>query len=78
VTARNRVEYESGQAVQAAVREIMAAHPPLASPLTAKAINARLPPHLQRCDRDIRHHMQAIRRAFACHHGNVSSDLASA
>jgi hypothetical protein len=47
-------------AVRAAVRNIMAAHSPLAKPLTAKRINALLPEPLRRSDQDIRHHMRSI------------------
>ncbi|MGO9992856.1 MAG: hypothetical protein ACLPTF_10155 [Steroidobacteraceae bacterium] len=75
---RNLKAYEEGQAVQTAVKAMLAAHPPLGAPLTAKAINARLPPHLRRSERDIRHHMQVIRKAHDCRYGNVSADLASA
>jgi hypothetical protein len=46
--------------MRAAVRAIMAAHSPLAKPLTAKRINALLPEHLRRSDQDVRHHMRAI------------------
>lgn len=47
-------------AVFLAVYTIMAAHSPLAKPLTAKGINARLPPHLVRCEGAIRHHMRNV------------------
>jgi hypothetical protein len=43
----------------------LAAHPPLAWPLTAKTINARLPLELRRSDEDIRHHVRSIRREAA-------------
>ena len=49
-------------AVRAAVRAIMAAHSPLAKPLTAKRINGLLPEHLRRSDQDVRHHMRGIWR----------------
>jgi hypothetical protein len=61
MSPRNPKAFEEGQAVRAAVREILAAHPPLAWPLTAKAINARLPVHLQRDVSTICGHMRAIR-----------------
>jgi hypothetical protein len=51
--------------VFAAVKSIMAAHPPLCPPLTAKRINARLPPELRRSEGDIRHHMREVRREAA-------------
>jgi hypothetical protein len=78
MTARNRTLSESGQAVQAAVKAILAAHSPLASPLTAKAINKLLPAHLRRSDRDIRYHRDLIYKANDSHHGNVSADLSPA
>jgi hypothetical protein len=62
MTARNARAFEDGQAVRAAVRAIMAAHSPLAWPLTAKVINAKLPPHLRRDENTIRWHMRQIRR----------------
>jgi hypothetical protein len=78
VPPRNRKGYEEGQAVQAAVRRIMAAQPPLAAPLTAKAVNAKLPPHLRRSERGIQHHMQCIRRGFDSGGRNVSAESHSA
>ena len=78
MTARNTALYDSGQAVQAAIRGIMATHSPFASPLTAKTINARLPADLRRSESDIRHHMRIIRSAFDCCRVNVSGDLTDA
>jgi gamma-glutamyl:cysteine ligase YbdK (ATP-grasp superfamily) len=52
-------------AVRDAVREIMAAHSPLAKPLTAKRIIAKLPKHLRRTEGDVRHHMRQIWAAAA-------------
>jgi hypothetical protein len=60
MTARNLRAYDGGQAVRAAVRAIMATHSPLARPLTAKAINARLQPELRRSPRTIQEHVLAI------------------
>ena len=51
--------------VFAAVKSIMAAHPPLCAPLTAKRINARLPPELRRSEGGVRHHMREVRREAA-------------
>jgi len=62
MTARNLKAYEDGQAVRNAVRAIMAARSPLLPPLTAKAINAKLPEHLRREENTIRWHMRQIRR----------------
>jgi hypothetical protein len=62
MSPRNPKAFEEGQAVRAAVRQILAAHPPLAWPLTAKAINAKLPAHLQRDASMICRHMRAIRQ----------------
>jgi hypothetical protein len=47
-------------AVRDAVRKIMAAHSPLRKPLSAKKINAMLPPHQRRTDQGIRYLMRAI------------------
>ena len=69
MSARNIKAYDDGQAVRAAVREILAAHTQLSWPLTAKKINAHLPEHLRRGDSDIRHHIRAIRREAASHVG---------
>ena len=63
MTARNRPAFRRGLAVRAAVRVIMAAHPSLHEPLTAKRIIARLPAHLRRDEATIRWHMRAIRCA---------------
>ena len=52
--------HEEDLNVRAAVRETLAAHSPLAKPLTAKAINAKLPAHLRRSDGAIRHHMRRV------------------
>ena len=57
---RNRKRFEEGQAVRRAVKAIMAARSPLTRPLRAKAINAKLPPHLRRDDSVIRWHVRAI------------------
>ena len=62
---RNRKDFERGQAVRAAVRDIMAAHAPLAWPLNAKAVNAKLPTDLRRHENTIRWHMTEIRREAA-------------
>jgi hypothetical protein len=59
---RNPKAYAEGRAVHAAVIAILAARPPLAAPLTAKAINTRLPPHLRRSESAIREHVREIRR----------------
>jgi hypothetical protein len=69
MSARNLKAFAEGQDVRAAIKTIMSAHSPLAWPLTAKAINARLPAHLRRGDNDIRHHMRAIRREAAAYIG---------
>ena len=69
MSARNLKAFAEGQDVRAAIKAIMAAHSPLAWPLTAKAINQRLPEHLRRGDNDIRHHMRAIRREAAAYIG---------
>lgn len=58
---RNPRAFRQGQAVRAAVKAVLAAHSPLAWPLTAKAINARLPAHLRRDEATIRWHVRAIR-----------------
>ena len=58
MTVRHRAKADP--AVAAAVYDIMATHSPLAKPLTAKRINARLPPHLVRCEGAIRHQMRKI------------------
>lgn len=48
---RNRIAYERGQALRAEIRAILAAHPPMAAPLTAKRIQRQLtrspPPSLR-------------------------------
>ena len=65
---RNRVLFESGQCVRAAVREIMIRHAsanPLAPPLPAKLIASLLPPHLRRRESTITYHVRAIRRSAA-------------
>jgi hypothetical protein len=75
MTARNLKAYEDGQAVRNAVKDMMAAHSPLARPLTAKTVNAQLPPHLRRDERTIRLHMQRIREEeIDCRDGNSSSE----
>lgn len=58
---RNRKLHRQGLVVHRAIREILAAHSPLARPLTAKAINTRLPPRLRRSESGIRRHVRAIR-----------------
>jgi repressor of nif and glnA expression len=71
VTARNMPAFFAAQELHAAVRSIMAAHSPLARPLTAKAINVLLPPNQRRDERTIRYHMQRIREAeIDCRYGN--------
>jgi hypothetical protein len=77
MSARNVKAYEEGQDVRAAIKSIMAAHPPLAWPLTAKTINARLPPELRRSDEDIRHHMRSIRREAATQFNIDAASIAS-
>jgi hypothetical protein len=62
---RNRKAYAGGLAVRAAVTAILAAHHPLAAPLSAKAINARLPPHLRRSENRISAHRRAIQCELA-------------
>ncbi len=61
MTVRNHRSFEEGRAVRAVVRGIMAAHSPLAWPLTAKAVLAKLPPELRRDENTIRWHMRQIR-----------------
>jgi hypothetical protein len=61
MTARNLKAFEDGQAVRSAVKAIMVAHSPLLLALTAKLINARLPPNLQRDENTVRWHMRQIR-----------------
>jgi hypothetical protein len=62
VTARNKPAFDRAQELHGAIKTIMAAHSPLAHPLTAYVIRARLPPELQRrAERTIRKHMQCIR-----------------
>jgi hypothetical protein len=60
IDPRNRRAFEEGREVRAAVRAIMAARSPLRRRLTAKAVNAQLPPHLRRDDSVICWHMRAI------------------
>jgi len=57
---RNRKAFEHGLAVRAAIRTILAEHPPLARPLTARQINALLPLALRRCESVVRWHCRAI------------------
>jgi hypothetical protein len=67
--ARNRQGHEQGQAVEAAIFEILRNHSPLDMPLLSKQINERLIPELRRADRTIRWHMEKIRKR--CHRGNL-------
>jgi hypothetical protein len=76
VTARNVRAFEDAQAVHAGVKAIMAARSPLARPLSAKQVRARLSPHLRRDERTIRLHMQSIHREaeIDCRDGNSSAE----
>jgi hypothetical protein len=67
---RNRQGYEQGQAVEAAIVEILRNHSPLDMPLLSKQINERLIPKLRRSDRTIRWHIGKIRKR--CQRGNLS------
>lgn len=57
---RNRKAFEHGLAVRAAVRDLLASRTQLDPPLTAREINALLPPALRRCDSVIRWHRLAV------------------
>jgi hypothetical protein len=76
MSARNRAGLEKGQILRAAIKTILAAHSPLARPLTAKQINAKLPAPLRRSDRTIQWHMDAIyvEQEIACACRNSSAD----
>jgi hypothetical protein len=80
MTARNLRAYHDGQAVRAAVRAIMAERSPLARPLSAKQIRARLPPHLRRDERTVRVHMRGIHleAEIGCRDGNSSAETDAA
>jgi hypothetical protein len=57
-----------------AVKALMATHPPLCAPLTAKRINTRLPVELRRSEGAIRHHMREVRREAAIDGASIPSD----
>lgn len=57
---RNRRAYEHGLAVRAAIRDVLASRTQLEPPLTARQINALLPPALRRCESVVRWHRLAV------------------
>jgi hypothetical protein len=81
---RNRIAYARGQAIRAEIRAILEQHPPLAPPLTAKAISARLTYRPALSERCIRWHAAAIRTQYElaeldgrCGNSSAVSDAAS-
>ena len=77
MTARNRPAFIRAEELRSAIKAIMAAHSPLAPPLTAKAVIALLPPHThrQRAARTIRHVMRRIRAEAAAEIGGRDGNL---
>jgi hypothetical protein len=61
---RNRAAYARGQRIRAEIRAILLEHPPLAPPLTAKAIAIRLTRRPVPSERCIRWHVAAIRMEY--------------
>jgi hypothetical protein len=61
---RNKPAWERGQAIRAEIRAILLEHPPLAPPLTAKALAARLTYRPAPSERCIRWHVAAIRTEY--------------
>jgi hypothetical protein len=62
---RNRRGFERGRARRAQIEAILAQHPPLARPLTAREILARLTCQPLPSERTVQWHMQEIRDAAA-------------
>ena len=71
MTARNLRAYQRGQVLRAQIRALLEAHPPLAQPLQAKDIRARLQCSPLPALRTVRWHVNPIR--LHCQRGNVSS-----
>lgn len=72
---RNRAAYARGQRIRAEIRALLEAHPPLAPPLTAKAIAIRLRHRPAPSERTIQWHVAAIRleAELACVSRNSST-----
>jgi hypothetical protein len=58
---RNRQAFDRGQALRAEIRALLERHSPLARPLTARDILARLKGGALPSERTVQWHMQAIR-----------------